>query len=328
MARAVDVIHLIGFAVQSLLYGAYCILFIASGCILYYIRKSRGANKVVIGLSILLFVSCTLHYATEFNHFYVFLASHGTIEGLANESPAGIISDIAVSTTDFLGDLILIYRCWVIWQHNYYVIILPLLAASAGLILSAVIGAFVTGTTGLAVGRVIVPMGLASFILPLCTNVMVTTLIIGRIWYMTHEAATFSMQRNSATQKAMNIIIESGALYFAVQCVFVVTYAMQHPAEYAMILITPPIYGISSTLIIIHLGLGLSSEPSTVSISSISWARGTRRRAAGVSVDMPLTPASHEPAYTDDAVELTFSKGDDKQEKASRGQASTTSSVV
>ena len=163
-----------------------------------------------------------------------------------------------MSTTDFLGDLILIYRCWVIWQHNYYVVILPLLAASAGLskcarifptalidcpaVLSAVIGAFVTGTTGLAVGRVIVPMGLASFILPLCTNVMVTSLIIGRIWYMSHEAATYSMQRNSPTQKAMNIIIESGALYFAVQFVFVVTYAMQHPAEYAMILITPPIY--------------------------------------------------------------------------------------
>lgn len=108
--------------------------------------------------------------------------------------------------------------------------------------LSAIIGAFVNGTTGLAVASEIVPMGLASFILPLCTNVMVTSLIIGRIWYMTHEAARYSLQPNSATRKAMNIIIESGALYFAVQLVFVVTYALQHPAVYAMILITPPIY--------------------------------------------------------------------------------------
>ena len=43
---------------------------------------------------------------------------------------------------------------------------------------------------------------------------------------------------------------------------------------------------------------------------------------------MPLTPSSHEPAYTGAALELTFSKADDKQEKASRGQVSTASSVV
>lgn len=55
--------------------GAYCILFIASGAILYYIRKSRGTNKIIITLSLLLFASCTLHYAEEFNHFYVFLVS-------------------------------------------------------------------------------------------------------------------------------------------------------------------------------------------------------------------------------------------------------------
>lgn len=109
-------------------------------------------NRIIIILNVLLFASCTLHYAEEFNHFYVFLVrlfvpilflsainrilyqgSHDNINGYANESRQGIISDIAVSITDFLGDLILIYRCWVIWQHNYYVVILPLLAATAGL---------------------------------------------------------------------------------------------------------------------------------------------------------------------------------------------------
>ena len=62
--------------------GAYCILFIASGGILYYIRKSRGTNKIIVILSVLLFASCTLHYAEEFNHFYVFLVCSSRLHSL------------------------------------------------------------------------------------------------------------------------------------------------------------------------------------------------------------------------------------------------------
>ena len=86
------------------------------------------------------------------------------------------------------------------------------------------------------------PLGLASFILPLCTNVMVTSLIIGRIWYMSRDTSLYVVHANSGTRKAMNIIVESGALYFVAQLVFVVTYAMQHPAEYILLLMVVPIY--------------------------------------------------------------------------------------
>lgn len=55
------------------------------------------------------------------------------MEGFANETYHLFIADCTVSVADFLGDLILIYRCWIIWGGNYYITILPLLTSAAGL---------------------------------------------------------------------------------------------------------------------------------------------------------------------------------------------------
>lgn len=68
------------------------------------------------------------------NNLFVWCCQgHKGVDGIADENPESLIADIIVSTTDFLGDLIVIYRCWVIWQRNYYVVLLPLLSATAGL---------------------------------------------------------------------------------------------------------------------------------------------------------------------------------------------------
>ena len=40
---------------------------------------------------------------------------------------------LLISLTEFVGELILIYRCWVLWSKNYWVVLLPTLAAIASL---------------------------------------------------------------------------------------------------------------------------------------------------------------------------------------------------
>jgi len=41
-------------------------------------------------------------------------------------------ADFLISFTDLVGDMVLLYRCWMLWDKNYYVIILPLLSAVGG----------------------------------------------------------------------------------------------------------------------------------------------------------------------------------------------------
>jgi hypothetical protein len=73
-------------------------------------------------------------------------------------------------------------------------------------------------------------LGLAAYILPLCTNVIVTALIAGRIWYMMREIRDADMPTKTG-RAAIDIIVESGMLYLAIQLVFVILFALRLPAQ-------------------------------------------------------------------------------------------------
>jgi hypothetical protein len=49
-----------------------------------------------------------------------------------DETPELIGANVLSSVVDLLGDLILLYRCWLVWGKNFYVIVLPLLTALGG----------------------------------------------------------------------------------------------------------------------------------------------------------------------------------------------------
>jgi hypothetical protein len=89
----------------------------------------------------------------------------------------------------------------------------------------------------------IVPLGLAGYILPLATNVVVTSLIVYRIWMSSRivkESPVVIGQ--GASHRAMMLIIESGALYLIIQFIFVVLFAIQHPAQGIVAVIATQIY--------------------------------------------------------------------------------------
>ena len=83
------------------------------------------------------------------------------------------------------------------------------------------------------------PLGLASFALPFCTNGMVTLLIVGRIWYTSRKMRAYSL---SSARNVMAIMLESGFLYFAVQLVFLVLYGMNNNGEQVIIPMAVQVY--------------------------------------------------------------------------------------
>ena len=86
---------------------------------------------------------------------------------------------------------------------------------------------------------------LTSFCLPLVTNVIVTTLIVGRIWYLSPRTACKmrSGQFPKGTGRAaIDIVIESGVLYLTVQLIFVILLLIRHPAQSVVGAIAVQIY--------------------------------------------------------------------------------------
>jgi len=259
-----DMAALVGFGCEAFFYGCYTVLFALSIYLMFYGPRRRiGVNKPIFFISGILYLSCSTHFALEFSHFYQVLTATG-VPGFANETNALIGADLLIAITDFVGELILIYRCWLLWSRNYWIIILPCLISTASLAcISAVLYLLLRINPNSPIAPPsLVPLGLAGFSLPLGTNVIVTTLIATRIWYLSPRKARNmpSAQFPTGTgQAAIDIVVESGMLYLAVQLIFVVLFAIRHPAQGIVGVIAVQIYGIAPTLILIRVGLGVSN---------------------------------------------------------------------
>ena len=129
----------------------------------------------------------------------------------------------------------------------------------------------------------LVPLGLAGYILPLCTNVAVTSLIVYRIWDSSRTIPDSPLKiGQGATRRAMMLIIESGALYLLFQLVFVVLFAIPNPAEAILAVMAVQIY-VSST----------SSDPNLSLDMSFPYRRASLRRSSSCALVweyLPKTP--------------------------------------
>ena len=174
-----------------------------------------------------------------------------------------------ISICDLLGDTILIYRCWVLWDRNYWITILPTLTAVGGFgkycacfmvypcspHRPACIVEIAHASTSIPYNTVppafFIPLQTAGYVLPLCTNVMASGLIVYRIW----QAASISsggggsgvprltvLGSRHLPRTASAVVIESGLLYLAVQLVFVVLVSLEHPAQDIVAVIAVQIY--------------------------------------------------------------------------------------
>ncbi|EJF59594.1 hypothetical protein BD309DRAFT_950482 [Dichomitus squalens] len=260
-----DLAALIGFACESALWGANAILFVVSIILLRRRGKRTNLSLPVVAAHCALFSGCTVHFALEFNHFYTTLRTIG-VDGYANETHALVGADIFISLCDLIGDYILIYWCWMMWGRNYWVVILPSLTAIAGFacIMEVVHLVVTTDPTSPVPPTDLVPLTLAGYSLPLCTNVMATGLISFRIWSKSRR--TSSPHRTPKSERTFEhnglaVIVESGLLYLIAQLTYVVLIAIPHPAEGIIAVMAVQIYGIAPALIIIRVLLGAAAKP-------------------------------------------------------------------
>ncbi|KAJ7189069.1 hypothetical protein C8R46DRAFT_34471 [Mycena filopes] len=218
-------------------YGIYVVLF----CICIYILLRRPHN---LGNTVLLVTAVALFTLSSVEAVINLILGSAEIDDL--DIPFDRLEDaedIIYGVNNVIADGLVIYRCYSIWENNIYVVILPIIL----LIITSVFG---------------VDLRLPSspfFALSLTTNVLVTALTAGRIWWLYRKARVYlktDVQRRYLS--AMAILVESGALYSATVLAWLIVSAI--PAAH---IFKGPIYqmltqimGIAPTLIIVRVGLG------------------------------------------------------------------------
>ncbi|KAK0192045.1 hypothetical protein F5146DRAFT_1038105 [Armillaria mellea] len=152
-----------------------------------------------------------------------------------------------------IADCTIIWRCWVVWNHDWRVIILPVLFVIGEIVcgVSSVIRQFtvsVNDETGKhwAVAIMAATVG---------TNILCTTLIVGRIIYLAR--GNHGIRGGLRTYRGViEILIESAALYSIIYVVLVILYPLNGNGYMYPEALVWPVTGITPTLIILRVASG------------------------------------------------------------------------
>ncbi|KAF7288834.1 hypothetical protein HMN09_01365300 [Mycena chlorophos] len=187
-----------------------------------------------------------------------------------------------------------IYRCWVVWYRNWIVIV----PALAGLVITTVFGWDID-------------LSLSSFFaLTLATDLYITLITAGRIWWIYHTSfleyqqskSSFSSDASTHYKSSVAILVESGIIF---PILFILRLAVQRPGLVNVITETlRQAMGIIPTLIILRISLGISVDniPYTPSSAETLSEKGTQisqplRAGDYTSFVAVSTPTSEKPPH-------------------------------
>jgi len=254
--------------VESTVYGLFLCLYAISNAILFRGRKTGKLNIPLVAITFVMFCFATLHAVNNNVHRLLagFLApthSDAIYYFATLRNTSNTINSAAYVGQTLLGDGFLLYRLFVIWEGNRIVMI-PSLVSYLGCVVTGIGGAHAftvaNGHTNAPLfaseyGRWI----LAFTCLTLFTNLVCTSLIAGKIWWIHRRSTSLDRVGGQSLATPMIVIIESGAIYSISLIVQISLYASGSLAVFIIVDSATSIIGVTFLLIIVRLGLGLSA---------------------------------------------------------------------
>ncbi|KAJ3002432.1 hypothetical protein NUW54_g5851 [Trametes sanguinea] len=273
---------LVSIFVQSVLYGIYVTLFFTT--------------------TDALLQRPTMHVATNFSRIILAFVVHADSPG----GPAAFFNELSNFTQMFgstlyvlqtlLGDGMVLYRCYLVWERKWIVIAIPCLL---------LLGSTVTGIGILYSFDKVVPQAsifvvqlnhwiTAFFSMTFVTNFICTALVAFRVW--AKNRSTLSLKHHKL-RPVMVLIVESSACYSATLLALLILYNVNSWFQYVVLDAVSAIVGIVFSLIMRRIATGISTvegetaliEPSGVA-SGIQLSR-TSFRGGTKGVPGPESPA-------------------------------------
>ncbi|KAF7368226.1 hypothetical protein MVEN_00142500 [Mycena venus] len=260
--------------IGTFFYGIYFTLFCI--CIYILLRRPRSlGNTVLIGTAIALFALSTVQV--------VITLVLGAVDLREIDIPFRRLQKAANSIygiNNMIADGLVIYRCYSIWNNNLYVTSMP--SSYASLV--------VFGLDPTLPANPFLALSLA-------TNILVTAMTAGRIWWIYRTARVYlqaDVQRRYVS--AMSILVESGVLYSATVLAYLILGAIPSTK-----ILQPPtlqvlnqIMGIAPTLIIVRVGLGVDVPSVQATAKAPASSRKESVRTGHSPENMPTFPAEVE----------------------------------
>lgn len=302
----IDKSYLVGGWLASALWGAFTVVF--AFCIISVItRPGGGRNHVTTGVVVVMYVLATAHIALVLSRLIQAFIVHvnddgGAILYLADISqPLNRSKDMIYITLIVLGDIVLVWRCFMVWSKNYIVIAIPC---------SMVVATAITGYG--AVGQYFLPdpftptsvqWAEGMLAVSMATNLLVTALTAGKIWNLMRNLGDMSFGSSQIKYRYMILlIVESGVVIAISKTIEFILFELSpddgldgNNALYIVMDCMPQIMGIVPTFIILAVNRGFTSSGAEAYSGSTAYASGSgtlySRKGTGLERTMEFATA-------------------------------------
>ncbi|KAH6911231.1 hypothetical protein BKA70DRAFT_1269806 [Coprinopsis sp. MPI-PUGE-AT-0042] len=229
------VVWLLGFCLECVLYGVYVCLFMAALPVLIRGNKNFSATIFLIG-NVLIFVVASIESGASLCRALVAFGYqtdvrdptriYSNMKYWANYLP-WVLAIIPFTT----GDILMICRCFIIWQRSYWVILLPatLAAVSAGFHIATVWYAR-QGTLSLHLFQNR-RLAVLTTVFSLSQTILTTSLIVWKILSRQRTAIQLASVHTPCLVSIARIIMESAAIYTVGMLVMLILIHLDHPAK-------------------------------------------------------------------------------------------------
>ncbi|KAM6503774.1 hypothetical protein JOM56_000717 [Amanita muscaria] len=269
---------LVNIFVSGVGYGAQVIVYIICIRYLWRERKRRGVMLFLLCYITLLLSLSSLGVAVgTWTAEDMYINNRNYPGGpwmyfvLTQNLPENVIYDITLFLSTFISDLLVLWRCWVIWNSSVsrplacVVLFSPVLM----LVTSFVIGLIWCLQASVPdlppFRKLLLVLGTAYYGTSFSVNILVTFLIILRL--ALHRRAILQTLPVDYAEQYLSmavIFVESAALYSVFAVAFIICYALASPISQVFLPLVPPCQQISGYLIIIRLAQGQAWTTNTL----------------------------------------------------------------
>ncbi|TFK38521.1 hypothetical protein BDQ12DRAFT_582127, partial [Crucibulum laeve] len=261
-----------GLFLESIAYGIYLVT--VAYCAQALLRSSAGWKRLdeinwsMVIVAILLFCLASLDLMFGFyNNLKAFITFGNIKDGALNEftdisSWVNVMKSVTLVVQTMIGDGILVYRCWVVYNKSWLLTGFSFILWLGGVFCTIYI-IYIESTLhtkALVNSSKLAPVITAFWSITISLNIITTALLVARIWkadrdnnaYGIHSSSTGYTHRPSALKNVMRSVIESGLLYTVTAFISFVVYIVGSTAAYPVTDVEVQIIGIAFNLIIIR----------------------------------------------------------------------------
>ncbi|KAF8058208.1 hypothetical protein FPV67DRAFT_1428427 [Lyophyllum atratum] len=255
------------FFVESIVLGLYLVTFFHTILALFSTgsrwKSIKELNYPMVAVALFMFFNTTMASALSF--LVIWRAFVQTPPGGAEASFKEIshwsvvLKSATLLSQTTIGDAMLIYRCWIVYARNWFVVALSIALWIGGTVCAVFLVYYEATFTEHVLVSVskLHPYGVAFWASTVSSNIITTALLVWPIWKVARHHDQYVYQntagpRPNVMKHMMQVIVESGLLYMVAAFVTFVTYTSGSNSLYVVSSAEVGIAGIAFNLIIIR----------------------------------------------------------------------------